>query len=123
VRIGAKYERSLALLARVKERNPERLTKSGLMLGLGETREELREVLQDLRAARVDALTLGQYLRPSLRHLPVEQYLEPAEFDDLRAEAESLGFAHVASGPLVRSSFHADVAFDRLRPPSQGSRP
>lgn len=123
VRIGARYERSLALLAHVKARNPTLLTKSGLMLGLGETREELREVLRDLRSARVDALTLGQYLRPSLRHLPVERYLEPAEFDELRFEAESVGFSHVASGPLVRSSFHADAAFERLRPPLQGSRP
>jgi lipoic acid synthetase len=123
VRIGARYARSLALLARVKTRQMraeragrELVTKSGLMLGLGETRDELFEVLCDLRAAGVDCLTLGQYLRPTLRHLPVERYLEPAEFAELGDAARALGFRRVDSGPLVRSSFEADVAFDLLSP-------
>jgi lipoic acid synthetase len=107
VRIGARYERSLGLLARVKARRPEALTKSGLMLGLGETREELDEVFADLRANDVDCLTLGQYLRPTLRHWPVARYLEPLEFAELGAAARALGFRHVESGPLVRSSYHA----------------
>ncbi len=114
VRPGARYTRSLALLAHIKARRSKLLTKSGLMLGLGETRAEVVEVLRALRDARVDALTLGQYLRPTLRHLPVQRYLEPEEFGDLRGEAEAMGFLHVASGPLVRSSFHADTAFDLL---------
>ena len=119
VRIGARYERSLALLARVKSRRPELLTKSGLMLGLGETRDELLAVFADLRANGVDCLTLGQYLRPTLRHWPVARYLEPVEFAELGAAARALGFRRVDSGPLVRSSFHADTALDLL-PPSRG---
>jgi lipoic acid synthetase len=116
VRIGARYERSLGLLARVKARRPEALTKSGLMLGLGETREELHAVFADLRASGVDCLTLGQYLRPTLRHWPVARYLEPHEFAELGAAARALGFRRVESGPLVRSSFHADTALDLLSP-------
>ncbi len=114
VRIGARYDRSLALLERVKSLSSA-LTKSGLMLGLGERFEEVVDVMRDLRASGVDCLTLGQYLRPTLRHLPVERYLEPEEFDALREEGEALGFLHVASGPLVRSSFHADDALEVLR--------
>jgi lipoic acid synthetase len=121
VRIGARYPRSLELLARVKARRPGLLTKSGVMLGLGETREELVDVFADLRAAGVDCLTLGQYLRPTLRHLAVERYLEPAEFADLRDAALALGFRHVESGSLVRSSFHADTAL-HLLPPREGPR-
>jgi lipoic acid synthetase len=116
VRIGARYDRSLALLSRVKDRLPEILTKSGLMVGLGETREELGAVFRDLRAASVDCLTLGQYLRPTLRHRPVMRYLDPAEFEELAGEARELGFRHVESGPLVRSSFRADTALDLLSP-------
>src|SRR5262245_55251749 len=116
VRIGARYDRSLALLARVKARRPEALTKSGLMLGLGETRDELHQVFRDLRDARVDCLTLGQYLRPTLRHRAVTRYLEPTEFAELGAEARALGFRHVDSGPLVRSTFHADTALNLLSP-------
>ncbi len=114
VRPGARFSRSLGLLSHIKARRSKLLTKSGLMLGLGETREEVVEVLRALREARVDALTLGQYLRPSLRHRPVERYLDPAEFGDLRREAEAMGFLHVASGPLVRSSLHADTVLDSL---------
>jgi lipoic acid synthetase len=108
VRGRADYQRSLDLLAYVKQRAPQRTTKSGLMLGLGETREELLDTLADLRAARCDMLTLGQYLTPTLKHVPVARYLPPEEFDELAALARSLGFIHVASGPFVRSSYHAD---------------
>jgi lipoic acid synthetase len=107
VRPKAVYGQSLELLRRAKllaERTP---TKSGLMLGLGETREELVDVLRDLRANAVDVVTLGQYMRPSMRHLPVERYVPPTEFDELKAIARSMGFRHVESGPLVRSSYHA----------------
>lgn len=107
VRPGASYERSLRLLQRVKHRRQEILTKSGLMLGLGEEREELREVFAGLRRVACDILTLGQYLRPSPEHLPVDRYVPPQEFDDIGAEARSMGFRHVEAGPLVRSSYHA----------------
>jgi lipoic acid synthetase len=108
VRGRADYQRSLDLLARVKRRHPDVVTKSGLMLGLGETAEELLDVLADLRAVRCDTLTLGQYLAPTLKHLPVVRWVPPGEFDRLAALARSMGFAQVASGPLVRSSYHAD---------------
>ena len=114
VRPGARYDRSLALLARVKTRCPDQLTKSGLMLGLGERPGEVGAVLRDLRGAGVECLTLGQYLRPTLRHLEVARYLEPREFDALADEARALGFRHVASGPLVRSSFHAEETLRAL---------
>jgi lipoyl synthase len=107
VRRGAKYERSLAVLGKVKTLDPRIATKSGLMLGLGETEAEILETLQDLRAVGCDRLTLGQYLRPSLAHLPVEKYWTPAEFERLGAIAQDLGFNHVRSGPLVRTSYHA----------------
>ena len=109
VRHRATYDRSLRVLAKVKDRLGDAVhTKSGMMLGLGETRSEVSEALRDLRASRCDLLTLGQYLQPTLRHLPVVEFIPPAVFDELRLEAESLGFVHVASGPLVRSSYHAD---------------
>jgi lipoic acid synthetase len=107
VRRGARYDRSLRLLALAKELQPELPTKSGLMLGHGETEDELIATLRDLRAVGCDRLTLGQYLRPSLEHLPVRRYWTPAEFDRLGAIARELGFSHVRSGPLVRSSYHA----------------
>lgn len=107
VRRGAKYERSLRVLQWVKALNPAIPTKSGLMLGLGETEAEVLATLADLRAVGCDRLTLGQYLRPSLEHLPVEKYWTPAAFDRLGAIAHEMGFAHVRSGPLVRSSYHA----------------
>jgi lipoic acid synthetase len=107
VRPGAKYERSLRVLQRAKELRSDLKTKTGLMLGLGETYEELLEVFGDLRAVGCDILTLGQYLRPSKEQLPVERYVHPDEFAALREEALALGFRHVESGPLVRSSYHA----------------
>lgn len=110
VRRGAKYERSLAALADVKGIDPTVPTKSGLMLGHGETVEEVVETLQDLRAVGCDRMTLGQYMRPSLEHLPVQKYWTPEEFDALGAVARDLGFSQVRSGPLVRSSYHASAA-------------
>ena len=107
VRPGAKYERSLRVLQRVKEVCSDVKTKTGLMLGLGETYKELLAVFSDLRAVDCDILTLGQYLRPSKEQLPVERYVHPDEFAALREEALNLGFRHVESGPLVRSSYHA----------------
>jgi lipoic acid synthetase len=108
VRRKAQYEISLAVLHQVKLLNPNTLTKSGLMLGLGETTEEVLETLADLRGIGCDFLTLGQYLQPSPRHLPVARFLPPEEFKILGDLARSLGFRQVASGPFVRSSYHAD---------------
>ncbi|HIK44181.1 MAG TPA: lipoyl synthase [Leptolyngbyaceae cyanobacterium M65_K2018_010] len=107
VRRGAQYDRSLRVLALVKELDPAIPTKSGLMLGHGETEAEIIEAMEDLRRVGCDRLTLGQYLRPSLDHRPVDRYWTPAEFDRLGAIARELGFSHVRSGPLVRSSYHA----------------
>lgn len=107
VRRGAQYDRSLHLLRRVKTLDPSIPTKSGLMLGHGETETEIIEAMRDLRAVGCDRLTLGQYMRPSLDHLPVRQYWTPEEFDRLGDRARELGFSHVRSGPLVRSSYHA----------------
>jgi lipoic acid synthetase len=107
VRRGAKYERSLRVLQIVKAIAPAMPTKSGLMLGHGETEAEIIETMQDLRAVGCDRLTLGQYLQPSLDHLPVQKYWTPEEFDQLGAIARDLGFSQVRSGPLVRSSYHA----------------
>jgi lipoic acid synthetase len=108
VRGRAEYQRSLDLLAHVKRRAPAIVTKSGLMLGLGETAEELLATLGDLRQVGCDTLTLGQYLTPTLKHVPVARYLPPEEFASWKKLARSLGFRHVASGPFVRSSYHAD---------------
>jgi lipoic acid synthetase len=107
-RPGADYRHSLNLLDRFKRRCPELPTKSGLMVGLGETDGEILEVMRDLRAHRVDMLTIGQYLQPSAHHLPVLRYVEPSVFDEFAQEASRLGFTHAACGPLVRSSYHAD---------------
>jgi lipoic acid synthetase len=107
VRPGAIYELSLRVLEMAKECRADILTKSGLMLGLGETREELWQVFRDLRAHGCDILTLGQYLQPSREQLPVFTFVRPAEFAALRDDALQLGFRHVESGPLVRSSYHA----------------
>jgi lipoic acid synthetase len=110
VRFGAKYERSLQILGAARELDPRCPTKSGLMLGLGETLDEVLEVMRDLRAHQVSVLTLGQYLRPSPRHLPIVRYVHPEEFDSLRQVGYEIGFRHVEAGPLVRSSYHAREA-------------
>lgn len=108
VRSVATYERSLSVLTKAKEHSPKIFTKSGLMLGLGETEPELLEALADLRATGCDLLTLGQYLQPTKKHLPVVEFIHPDQFAEHKITAESMGFTHVASGPLVRSSYHAD---------------
>jgi lipoyl synthase len=110
VRLGARYERSLDILAYAKRVRPSVPTKSGLMLGLGETIEEVVQAMRDLRAHNVDILTIGQYLRPSPKHLPILRYATPGEFAELRRAGLAMGFAHVESGPLVRSSYHAAQA-------------
>ncbi len=109
VRSRAEYDRSLTVLRKVKEKCDGKIyTKSGIMLGLGETKPELLETMQDLRDARCDILTLGQYLQPSLCHLPVADYVTPEKFNEYGETAREMGFMHVASGPMVRSSYHAD---------------
>ena len=108
-RPGADYDHSLDLLLRVKDRHPDVPTKSGLMLGLGETLEEVEVVMRDMREHRIEMLTLGQYLQPSAHHLQVQRYVTPEEFDALRVTGQKMGFTHVASGPMVRSSYHADL--------------
>jgi lipoic acid synthetase len=107
-RPGSDYENSLLLLKQFSQIYPDVPTKSGLMLGLGETDEEILAVMQDLRAHGVSMLTLGQYLQPSVHHLPVERYVPPVIFEQLREHAEAMGFNNTASGPMVRSSYHAD---------------
>ena len=115
IRPGASYRHSVDLLARAKHALPGAFTKSGLMLGLGETRDEVLAVMDDLRAAEVDFLTVGQYLRPSPRHAEVSRYVEPAEFEIYREEGLARGFLGVAASPLTRSSHHADRDFQELR--------
>ena len=113
-RPGADYQGSLDLLDRFKSAHPEIQTKSGLMLGLGEEIEEVLEVMRDLRRHQVNMLTLGQYLQPSRDHLPVARFVTPREFDQLRQAGEEMGFSNVASGPMVRSSYHADLQANPL---------
>lgn len=109
VRFRAQYDRSLSVLKKVKEKRGGAIyTKSGIMLGLGETEEELLQAMRDLRASDCDILTLGQYLQPTLKHLPVIEYVHPDKFAEYKVIAEGMGFTHVASGPMVRSSYHAD---------------
>jgi lipoyl synthase len=115
IRPGARYFHSLRLLQRAKELDPQGFTKSGIMVGLGETREEVMQVMDDLRSAGVDFLTIGQYLRPSPRHAEVKRYVPPEEFAALRSIAVAKGFALVAASPLTRSSYHAAEDFARLR--------
>lgn len=109
IRPGSDYQWSLSLLQKFKQMHPQVPTKSGLMLGLGEQISEVKQVLNDMREHEVNMLTLGQYLQPSLDHLAVERFVTPDEFDELGAYAESIGFDQVASGPMVRSSYHADL--------------
>jgi lipoic acid synthetase len=117
------YERSLGVLRHAKERAPDRLVKSSIMVGIGETDDEVVETLADLRAAGVDVVTIGQYLRPTAKHAPVDRYVTPDCFDELQRVARTMGFAFVASGPLVRSSYHAAEAFvaSRLQPTAGGA--
>ena len=115
-RPGSDYAHSLKLLAEFKARFPHIPTKSGLMLGLGETDEEILQVMQDLRSHNVDMLTLGQYLQPSIHHLPVARFVEPQRFDEFRLQAEAMGFSNAASGPMVRSSYHADLQAHAVQP-------
>jgi lipoyl synthase len=122
VRRGAKLDRSLAVLSAVKDYAPEMTTKSGLMLGLGEKEPEVLDLLSVLRAARVDIVTIGQYLRPSRENLPVEEYVRPEVFEQYRQAGESLGFQHVFAGPFVRSSYRAEEALLSAFPPSPAGR-
>jgi lipoic acid synthetase len=115
VRPGARYFASLRLLQRVKELDPSLFTKSGLMVGLGETREEVLQVMDDLRSADVDFLTIGQYLQPTPKHHPIERFVPPDEFEELRGQGLGKGFLLVAASPLTRSSYHAGEDFQRLR--------
>lgn len=110
VRPQARYSRTMGLLSKVKEIDPEIYTKSGIMLGLGETKEEVVKTLQDLRDLGVDAVTIGQYLRPTMKHLPVVEYIHPEVFKEYETIGEQMGFAFVASGPFIRSSYNA-IAF------------
>jgi lipoic acid synthetase len=119
VRRQAVYSRSIDLLKRVKEINPGKISKSGLMLGLGEEKEEVLQVMADLCAVSCDLLTLGQYLRPSGKHHPVVRYVPPEEFEELRQEGEKMGFQAVFSAPLVRSSFHAAEVFEKIVSPQR----
>jgi len=115
IRPGARYYHSLRLLERVKERDPSRFTKSGLMVGLGETREEVMQVMDDMRSANIDFLTIGQYLQPTRKHAPVDRFVSPDEFAALEQIARSKGFLMVSASPLTRSSHHAAEDFERLK--------
>lgn len=115
IRPGARYFHSLRLLQEAKELDPSIFTKSGLMVGLGETREEVMQVMDDLRSANVDFLTIGQYLQPTRKHAPVDRFVPPDEFEALASIAWAKGFSMVSASPLTRSSFHADADFARLR--------
>jgi len=115
IRPGARYFNSLRLLNDIKEKNPDIFTKSGLMLGLGEQKKEVMQVMDDLRAAKVDFLTLGQYLQPTKKHAPVDRYVTPEEFESYKIIAESKGFLMVSSSPLTRSSHHAEEDFKLLK--------
>ncbi|MEX2643845.1 MAG: lipoyl synthase [Acetobacterales bacterium] len=115
IRPGARYYLSLKLLDRVKDNDPASFTKSGLMVGLGETREEVMQVMDDLRSARVDFLTIGQYLQPTAHHAAIDRFVEPAEFAEYARIARAKGFLMVSSSPLTRSSYHADEDFLQLR--------
>jgi lipoic acid synthetase len=115
IRPGARYYQSLRLLDQVKRLAPGIFTKSGLMLGLGEARAEIGQVMDDLRIAEVDFITLGQYLQPTSRHAAVERFVPPADFEEYAVMARAKGFLQVASSPLTRSSYHADADFAQLR--------
>ena len=122
IRPGARYYASLRLLERVKERDPYQFTKSGLMVGLGETKEEVMQVMDDMRCAGVDFITIGQYLQPSRKHAPIDRFVSPEEFKALETIAYAKGFSMVAASPLTRSSHHAGDDFERLRAARRGER-
>ncbi len=122
IRPGARYYHSLRLLERVKERDPEQFTKSGLMLGLGETKEEVMQVMDDMRSAGVDFITIGQYLQPTRKHAPIDRFVTPEEFAALEVISRSKGFLMVSSSPLTRSSHHAGEDFARLRAARQAQQ-
>ena len=115
VRPKGDYRQSLKLLSRAREMSPKAVTKSGMMVGLGEEWDEIVQTMKDLRSVDCDLLTIGQYLRPSAKHYPLAKFYTPQEFEELRREGERLGFRHVASGPLVRSSYHAEEQFATAR--------
>jgi len=115
VRPGSRYFASLELLKSVKQMNKKIFTKSGIMLGMGEKRDEILQVMDDLKSAEVDFITIGQYLQPSVKHYPLERYVHPDEFKELKRIAESKGFLIVASSPLTRSSYHADEDFHKMK--------
>ena len=121
VRPGARYFHSLRLLDRVKERDPAIFTKSGIMVGLGEEKREIWQVMDDMRSAGVDFLTIGQYLQPTPRHHPVERYVPPEEFEDYARMARAKGFLMVSASPLTRSSYHAGDDFAKLRDARQAA--
>jgi len=115
VRPGARYFHSLRLLDQVKRRDPAMFTKSGMMVGLGESKEEVSQVMDDLRSAQVDFLTIGQYLQPTLKHHSIDRFVTPDEFASYETAASGKGFLLVSASPLTRSSYHADSDFERLR--------
>ena len=115
IRPGARYFTSLQLLAKVKENDPSMFTKSGIMVGLGETKEEVAQVMDDLRAADVDFITIGQYLQPTPKHAAVDRFVAPDEFESYARLARAKGFLMVSASPLTRSSYHAGADFQRLR--------
>ncbi|MCE2993199.1 MAG: lipoyl synthase [Alphaproteobacteria bacterium] len=120
IRPGARYFGSLELLSNVKKRNPKIFTKSGIMVGLGETKEEVLQVMDDLRSANVDFMTIGQYLQPTPKHAPIDRYVTPEEFAYYERVARVKGFLMVSSSPLTRSSYHADADFERLKQAAGG---
>ncbi|MBU6319053.1 MAG: lipoyl synthase [Alphaproteobacteria bacterium] len=121
IRPGSRYYHSLRLLERVKERDPSQFTKSGLMVGLGESKEEVMQVMDDMRSAGVDFITIGQYLQPSRKHAPVDRFVTPEEFQALETIARAKGFLMCASSPMTRSSYHAGEDFERLRAARQAA--
>ncbi len=123
IRPGARYFRSLRLLERVKERDPQQFTKSGLMVGLGETKEEVGQVMDDMRAAGVDFITIGQYLQPTPKHAPIDKYWTPEEFEELTKMGKRKGFLMVSASPLTRSSHHAGEDFARLKTAREAKLP
>jgi len=121
IRPGARYFHSLRLLERVKERDPKQFTKSGLMVGLGETKEEVMQVMDDMRSARIDFLTIGQYLQPTRKHAAIDRFVTPEEFKAYETIAKAKGFLLVSASPLTRSSYHADSDFAKLQAARQGA--